>query len=60
MSNNKASISGGSWFNRINQGDKNGVTKISVWSIALGVLTALAAIVAIVGFLLSLGIISVN
>ena len=60
MSDNKASIGSGSWFNKINQGDNNNGSTISVWKIVAAVLTALAAIATIVGILLSLGIISVN
>ena len=61
MSENKASIGSGSWFNKINQGDNNnGGSTLSVWKVAGGILAALAAISGIIGILLSLGIISVN
>ena len=61
MSENKASIGSGSWFNKINQGDNNnGGSTLSVWKVAGGILAALAAIAGIFGILLSLGIISVN
>lgn len=61
MSENKASIGSGSWFNKINQGDNNnGGSTLSVWKVAGGILAALAAIAGIIGILLSLGIISVN
>ena len=61
MSENKASIGSGSWFNKINQGDNNnGGSTLSVWKVAGGILAAWAAIAGIIGILLSLGIISVN
>ena len=61
MSENKASIGSGSWFNKINQGDNNnGGSTFSVWKVAGGILAALAAIAGIIGILLSLVIISVN
>ncbi|WP_455661037.1 hypothetical protein [Pradoshia sp.] len=60
MSDNKVSIGSGSWFNKINQGDNNGGSNLSVWKIAGGVLAALAAIAGIIGLLVTLGIISVN
>ena len=60
MSKYKASIGNGSWFNKINQSDNNGGSKLTVWKIAGGILAALAAIATIVGILLSLGIIFVN
>ena len=59
MSRNKASIGSGSWFNKINQGDNNGESRLSVWKIAGGILTALAAIAGIIGVLVTLGVISV-
>lgn len=55
------SIGGGSWFNKISQGDNNnGGSTISFWKIVGGVLAALAAIATIIGVLQSLGIISVK
>lgn len=61
MSDNKASIGKGSWFNKINQGDKNnGGSALSFWKIVGGVLAALAAIAGIIALLVTLGIISVN
>lgn len=60
MSKYKASIGNGSWFNKINQSDNNGGSKLSVWKIAGGILAALAAIAGIIGLLVSLRIISVN
>ena len=60
MSKYKASRGNGSWFNKINQSDNNGGSKLTVWKIAGGILAALAAIATIVGILLSLGIIFVN
>lgn len=61
MSKNNVSIGGGSWFNKISQGDNNnGGSTISFWKIVGGVLAALAAIATIIGVLQSLGIISVK
>lgn len=60
MSNNNASIGNGSWFNKINQGDKNDGGKLSFWKVVAAFLTALAAIAGVIGILITLGIISVN
>lgn len=60
MSNNNVSIGKGSWFNKINQGDNNGDSKISFWKIVAGIIATIAAIAGIIEILITLGIISVN
>lgn len=59
MSNYNASIGGGSWFNKIKQGDNEG-GKLPFWKVVGAFLAALAAVATIIGVLIALGIISVN